>query len=447
MEACPRRALFIEADALARWMERGREHRACRRSDNRARSRSRYSALRGRRGRPPRRGSLGPPREGALLERRVITSPQREEGAIAFAERLLSLLEQGRFTATYKYALLLGITDVCLERTTASGAVSQEIPMRELARRVIELYWPHTAPFAHASGRTDPVVLRQNVTGQAEVVSLIARFRERLHLGVLTTITEARTVAPERFDRLIADVEWKLAEMPLPRLQLVGKTETPFLYEIGWDRSVKRRDYETQAHRAIRLRPGVGEYLVQLAGLLRPLVQRQWAAWIARQRDNRSLVEDAYLDDFLFGVERIPLERVRPGLRELQRGRCFYCSRPVGAPSQVDHFLPWSRIPDNGIDNLVLACTACNNSKRNYLAGAAHVSSWSARSAVGSPSADALAHIAETKIWERHPSRTFSAARAMYFRLPAEVMLWVRPELSLPAGDQAADLKSALTVR
>jgi len=43
-------------------------------------------------------------------------------GAIGFAEKVLELLEDGRFTATYKYAVLLALMDVCLERTQASGA-------------------------------------------------------------------------------------------------------------------------------------------------------------------------------------------------------------------------------------------------------------------------------------------------------------------------------------
>ena len=34
---------------------------------------------------------------------------------IAFAERVLTLLDDGSFTATYKYAVLLGLTDLCLE--------------------------------------------------------------------------------------------------------------------------------------------------------------------------------------------------------------------------------------------------------------------------------------------------------------------------------------------
>jgi hypothetical protein len=38
-----------------------------------------------------------------------------QRGAIAFAERVLELLDEGRYTATYKYPVLLALIDVCLE--------------------------------------------------------------------------------------------------------------------------------------------------------------------------------------------------------------------------------------------------------------------------------------------------------------------------------------------
>jgi len=38
---------------------------------------------------------------------------------LALAERILELLDQGRFTATYKYAVLL---DLCLENAARDGA-------------------------------------------------------------------------------------------------------------------------------------------------------------------------------------------------------------------------------------------------------------------------------------------------------------------------------------
>ena len=42
----------------------------------------------------------------------MLTDPH---APLALAERILELLDQGRFTATYKYAVLLALLDLSLE--------------------------------------------------------------------------------------------------------------------------------------------------------------------------------------------------------------------------------------------------------------------------------------------------------------------------------------------
>jgi hypothetical protein len=71
-------------------------------------------------------------------------------------------------------------------------------------------------------------VLRQSGTGQAELLSQIRRFR-------LATWTLAAARYSPGYERLVATTAWKLAEMPLARLQHIGNVADPFLYEIGWD--------------------------------------------------------------------------------------------------------------------------------------------------------------------------------------------------------------------
>jgi len=93
-----------------------------------------------------------------------------------FCQRLLSLFDEGRFTATYKYAVLVGLMDLSMELTTATGAPPEVITTRQLAEKIVELYWPHCAPYAEKG------VLRQNRQGsQAEIVKRIQSFRERHH--------------------------------------------------------------------------------------------------------------------------------------------------------------------------------------------------------------------------------------------------------------------------
>ncbi len=355
-----------------------------------------------------------------------MTDPD-QRGAIGFAEKVLELLDEGRFATTYKYAVLLALIDVCLERTQDSGGPPQTVTTRQLAEKIVEVYWPHTVAFA---GLAPAMVLKQSAVGQAEIISDIRQFRtDAADLGV--SRWESRRTAPDAYEDLVRLVEWKLIEMPLPRLQLIGQSYRPFIYEINWDRQVDRREvarYQTGGiltfDNRLLLKPGVGEYLLQLSGLLRPLIHRRWAAMVAQL--NR--LQESQLEMFLFGTDRRQTAGIRTGLWEIQGGRCFYCDKRVEEPVQgeVDHFVPWSRYPNDGLDNLVVADKACNGFKSNSLPAAEHLTRWARRVMEGSSEYAQLAALAQRVAWDRHAAQSLSAARAIYLRLPDDAMLWLR---------------------
>lgn len=130
------------------------------------------------------------------------------------------------------------------------------------------------------------------------------------------------------------------------------------------------------------------------------------------------MVEQSWLDDFLFGARRVALDPVRDPLLDLQRGACFYCGDgATRGHVDVDHFIPWSRHPDNGLHNLVVAHRRCNNAKRDALAAVSHVEHWLERNATVD-----LAALAPG--WPAHAPRTLGAARATYLWLPEGTPLW-----------------------
>lgn len=47
---------------------------------------------------------------------------------IPFLEKLLQILAQGGFVATYKYAVLLGLIDLCIESGTPPTSVTTARP-------------------------------------------------------------------------------------------------------------------------------------------------------------------------------------------------------------------------------------------------------------------------------------------------------------------------------
>jgi len=137
------------------------------------------------------------------------------------------------------------------------------------------------------------------------------------------------------------------------------------------------------------------------------------------------VVSDAGLPEFLFGVERVSLASVRPVLRELQSGRCFYCGGELRGGADIDHFVPWARWPDNGLENLVAAHSGCNASKCAFLAATCHLEAWLTRFGGGSGTGQALQDAATALNWDTHPERTLSVARAVYLRVPHSARLWL----------------------
>ena len=341
-------------------------------------------------------------------------SIRADRGALAFAEQLLTLLGDGSFTATYKYAVILGLMDLSLEQSTTTGAAPTMVTTRQLAEKVLELYWPHTLPFREES------ILRQNSGGRASVLKEIAEFREQHAPDVSATLHKARLVAPDQLERLIGKIEWKLVEMPLPKLQRIGNEVHRFIYQIGWDDVVTRGEFNApEFDNRINFVDEAGDYLVRLAGLIRPLVQREWANRVARL--NADQVDSPELEDFLFGADRARLKPVRGDLRELQNGRCFYCGGRMQAAGEVDHFVPWSRYANDAIENLVLAHELCNRAKLDHLAAVEHLERWVVRASRCRADLEA---IAKRQSWDSGPRRTCSVARSIYLRLPEDVRLW-----------------------
>lgn len=353
--------------------------------------------------------------------------PDPDRGALAFAEKVLTLLDEGRFTATYKYAVLLALMDLCLERSNRDGVAPSSVTTRQLADKILELYWPHSVPYQPEGTTRVARVLLQNRPssgrsgGQAAIVSAIRDFREKHSGDPSEPLGRARYRQPGAFKRLVRKVEWTLVEMPLPRLQLIGKEQHPFIYRIEWDEKIRKGDFNDYERfpNAIRFVGDAGDHLVRLAGLLRPLIQRQWAGMVAQL--NREVIPDAQLEGFLFGEDRISLEPVRGVLTELQDNRCFYCDARLRNQVQVDHFIPWARYPNNGIENLVVADARCNNDKRDHLASGEHVQRWVERTRDRTGDLD---DIATRLLWDRHPDRSLGVARSIYLRLPVGAHLW-----------------------
>ncbi len=270
---------------------------------------------------------------------------------LEFLGKLQRILNEGQFTASYKYALILAIAELSVEKTNCEDG-SLHLPLEEIADRFIGLYWRQAAPFA---GRS---FLHQNAGQQASVVTKIRGLQ-----GRVPTLSAARR--HREWPTLVRSIARLLVQMPLWRLQRVGADKLDFLYE------------ETIIDEGIVLRPGIADCFRQQFTVVQALVQMVWLSFIQRLPANRPVLgSTGDLADFLFGSERSGLSAIVSGLRDLQNGECFYCQGRLQQTVEVDHFIPWSRYPRDLGHNFVLAHGSCNQDKRDMLAAPVHLARW-----------------------------------------------------------------------
>jgi hypothetical protein len=158
-----------------------------------------------------------------------VTEPRsdREDGdGLVFDQLVLNLLDEGRRTATYKLAVLLALVDCCTVGTDATGRAPERVSTSDLARRVLELYWPQVRAYTLPTG--EAIVLRQSSQRRALTVEAVEHLRHRARAAGATTPAAAERLLPREFARAVDTVELNLLRKSgLGKLRrLLGYSET-----------------------------------------------------------------------------------------------------------------------------------------------------------------------------------------------------------------------------
>ena len=289
-----------------------------------------------------------------------MTQPSSEQ-QIQFLTDLQRLLNEGAFVATYKFALLSALADLCVERGQDTNA-ELRIPTREIAEKFVLYYWRQSRPFLPRGSKSAAFLLRQNTGREAAVISLL---RQQFERGI-DSVSDLRRDT-QTWNRVVTKVNRTLCEMPLWKLQTVGASSMDFLYP------------NTMHGDSISLRPGVMFCCRKFHVFITDMVRGAWIRYVRRQNQDR-LGDPTDLDEFLFGTERVTLSGFVSMLREIQSNRCFYCRKEVPrGDNHVDHFIPWAMYPVNLGHNFVLSDSRCNTAKSDHLAAFDHLAHWNSR--------------------------------------------------------------------
>src|SRR5437868_2072377 len=192
---------------------------------------------------------MGHPRQSEILAMK----PPNAEEQIKFLTNLQRLLSEGAFVSTYKYALLLSLADLVLEKGNDSGG-SLTLSTNDLSRKFVQYYWRQTIPYRE-------IVLKQTTGTPAEIIQMVQNAVQQYEGDLPLAMKDSR---------ILRQVERTVKDMPLWRLQTVGKEKLEFLYpNVGCGNQVD-------------LLPGVAFCLRKFYTLIGDLVRGAWVRYIRR---------------------------------------------------------------------------------------------------------------------------------------------------------------------
>ena len=279
---------------------------------------------------------------------------------LKFLKNIQLILQSGSFSSTYKFALLISLSRLAIEKGKDSGE-SLSLEYTDIAEKFIELYWKQAVPYTFND--EGQLILNQNNGKQAAIVNQIIKLRKIYSsLGLLRRDSE-------EWLTLLKEVECTVKKMPVRYLQNINGQNFEFLYQLD------------HCSKQLILLPQVMYCLRQFSEIIEELCQKRWIDYIRKNSTNAPILNQLpNLERFMFEPTRNQLNAVANVLVELQECRCFYCNKEMkrGAYA-VDHFIPWSMYPSDTGHNFVLVDSNCNSKKSNFLASNKFLHKWQER--------------------------------------------------------------------
>ena len=279
---------------------------------------------------------------------------------IGFLNNIQWLLESSSYTSTYKFALLISLSNLAIESGIDDNS-TYSVSYLQIAEQFIHLYWTHALPFSKQE--PDSILRQSNTIGQIKVINCILDLQKEAKTTKLNT---ARILDTHKWQSTLKEIARTIKTYPAKHLQSAeNKSHREFLYH-----------YDSKS-KEIKLNPGIAYCLAKFSKIINKLCQQYWSEFVRKNRHNQEYFnEDLDLYYFLFNQSRQNLNILVPLLSDIQHGYCFYCHNQIKGTPEVDHFIPWSKYQIDTLHNFVLADHSCNNSKRDYLAEERFYDSW-----------------------------------------------------------------------
>lgn len=208
--------------------------------------------------------------------------------------------------STYKLATISALVDFSVKHCPATSASELEVPLPQLARMVMAIYWDQLKPL-------DGTQLRQSTQPQSRIFDAIESLRSAADCSDDDLKLEnAAGLAPGVFRRSVDTVGVCLAQQPLPRLQRVpGSARSyPMLYDDSFLHDNVTRAELARHRNAIQLNPGVAQGLALYERQLHQILRIMWVHDVIRinklPHDMRQKVEEHLFGHVLADVTHQP---------------------------------------------------------------------------------------------------------------------------------------------
>ena len=237
---------------------------------------------------------------------------------LKFLKNIQLILQSGSFSSTYKFALLISLSRLAIEKgeDTGTGLTLEYI---DIAEKFVELYWKQAVPYTFND--EGQLILNQNNGKQAAIVNRIIKLRQSYSsLGLLRRDSLV-------WLKLVKDVARTVKDMPVCYLQNINGQNFEFLYQLN------------QCGKKLILLPQVMYCLRQFSEIIEELCQKRWIDYIRKNSINAPILNKLpNLEQFMFEPSRNQLNAVANVLVELQDCKCFYCNKPMRKGNYaVDH--------------------------------------------------------------------------------------------------------------
>ena len=264
-------------------------------------------------------------------------TPSSSPNPLMAPQKVADAVARGAKTQSYKFVTWLALLTV-LSRNTSEHGVPAVLDANEVADEVLAIYWRQTRPYkgqllvhTRQRGRS----LLEHTDELQKALGLAPRTDVSVHLRKADTSTRKALL------RLRTRVRNVICSQALPRLQVIAGVHDPFLFDV-WEAHPggNTSQWPDTQSRELYLRRGAARVVLDASRLLVPLIQSSLLAFVTA--NSPQTPDEGLVEQTLFGVDRIALQRVRVPIGELHDGRCFSCRSKLGSKFDIDHFLPWS---------------------------------------------------------------------------------------------------------